>query len=280
MPVAHSSSSEKSVGAGSPRSVSVISRLRRVAASRRTYSPARSARDRGDVRERLALRLAGVVEQRAAGADRERQVLEPKPASVAAPSCLQRARACRSRRRTATAGSRVDEVAVRRLRRRRRPAPRRARCAAARCRAPAARSRRRAACRSRARATRARRVRLSRCRRKQNVVAPCRPAAPESVSVPGVTMRVTLRSTGPLAVAGSPICSQIATDSPSFTSFARYCSTACNGTPAILIGAPADCAALRERDVEQPRRASRRRRRTARRSRPSGRRAACPDARP
>ena len=43
----------------------------------------------------------------------------------------------------------------------------------------------------------------------------------ESVSVPGVTMRTTLRSTGPLLVAGSPICSQIATDSPSFTSFAR-----------------------------------------------------------
>ena len=43
-----------------------------------------------------------------------------------------------------------------------------------------------------------------------------------SVSVPGVTMRCTLRSTGPLLVAGSPICSQIATDSPSFTSLARY----------------------------------------------------------
>jgi hypothetical protein len=35
-----------------------------------------------------------------------------------------------------------------------------------------------------------------------------------SVSVPGVTMRVTLRSTGPLLVAGSPICSQIATETP------------------------------------------------------------------
>ncbi len=42
-----------------------------------------------------------------------------------------------------------------------------------------------------------------------------------SVMVPGVTTRMTLRSTGPLEVAGSPICSQIATDSPSFTSFAR-----------------------------------------------------------
>ena len=43
MPVAHSSSSENRVGAGSPRNVSVSSRLRRVAASSLTYSPARSA---------------------------------------------------------------------------------------------------------------------------------------------------------------------------------------------------------------------------------------------
>ena len=61
-----------------------------------------------------------------------------------------------------------------------------------------------------------------------------------SVRVPGVTMRVTSRSTGPFAVATSPTCSQIATDSPSFTSFARYCSAECQGTPAILIGAPAE----------------------------------------
>ena len=60
----------------------------------------------------------------------------------------------------------------------------------------------------------------------------------ESVSVPGVTTRITFRSTGPLLVAGSPICSQIATDSPSLTSLARYWSTEWNGTPAILIGLP------------------------------------------
>ena len=62
----------------------------------------------------------------------------------------------------------------------------------------------------------------------------------ESVSVPGVTMRATWRSTGPLEVAGSPICSAIATDSPSFTSRARYCSALWYGTPAILIGLPAE----------------------------------------
>jgi hypothetical protein len=43
----------------------------------------------------------------------------------------------------------------------------------------------------------------------------------ESVTVPGVTMRMTRRSTGPFDVAGSPTCSQIAADSPRFTSFAR-----------------------------------------------------------
>ncbi len=42
-----------------------------------------------------------------------------------------------------------------------------------------------------------------------------------SVSVPGVTMRATARSTGPLLVAGSPICSQITADSPALTSLAR-----------------------------------------------------------
>ena len=47
-----------------------------------------------------------------------------------------------------------------------------------------------------------------------------------SVSVPGVTMRIILRSTGPLLVAGSPICSQMATDTPCATSLARYCSAA------------------------------------------------------
>ena len=46
-----------------------------------------------------------------------------------------------------------------------------------------------------------------------------------SVSVPGVMMRTTLRSTT-LPATGSPICSQMATLLPSFTSLARYCSTA------------------------------------------------------
>jgi hypothetical protein len=42
-----------------------------------------------------------------------------------------------------------------------------------------------------------------------------------SVTVPGVTTRVTRRSTGPLAVATSPTCSAMATDSPSLISLPR-----------------------------------------------------------
>ncbi|KGR60079.1 hypothetical protein NX79_12060 [Xanthomonas vasicola] len=42
-----------------------------------------------------------------------------------------------------------------------------------------------------------------------------------SVTVPGVTMCTTLRLIKPLASAGSPICSQIATDSPNATNRAR-----------------------------------------------------------
>ena len=42
-----------------------------------------------------------------------------------------------------------------------------------------------------------------------------------SVKVPGVITRMTWRSTGPLLVAGSPICSQMAIDSPKFTSLTK-----------------------------------------------------------
>jgi hypothetical protein len=61
-----------------------------------------------------------------------------------------------------------------------------------------------------------------------------------SVTVPGVTTRTTSRRTGPLSAPTSPTCSQIAADSPRRTSRARYWSSACTGTPAIGIGAPAD----------------------------------------
>ena len=61
-----------------------------------------------------------------------------------------------------------------------------------------------------------------------------------SVTVPGVTMRTTWRSSGPLEPGTSGSCSQIATLSPRRTSRARYASTAWKGTPAIGIGSPAD----------------------------------------
>ena len=60
-----------------------------------------------------------------------------------------------------------------------------------------------------------------------------------SVRVPGVTIRTTLRSTGPLLVAGSPICSHTATDSPRRIKRARCCSSDWTGTPAIGMGSPA-----------------------------------------
>ena len=67
-------------------------------------------------------------------------------------------------------------------------------------------------------------------------------SSPSSVSVPGVTMRVTRRSTGPRRLAaGSPICSQMATVRPILTSLTRYASTLWNGTPHMGMGCPADC---------------------------------------
>ena len=61
---------------------------------------------------------------------------------------------------------------------------------------------------------------------------------PLSINVPGVRMRTTCRSTGPLLVAGSPICSHTATLCPAWISLLRYCSAEWYGTPAILIVAP------------------------------------------
>ena len=60
-----------------------------------------------------------------------------------------------------------------------------------------------------------------------------------SVSVPGVTIRTILRSIVALPGSlGSPICSQIATETPSFTRRARYCSSVAAGIPAIGMGLP------------------------------------------
>ena len=61
---------------------------------------------------------------------------------------------------------------------------------------------------------------LTRCRA-TNRLSRRSSSSASSVKVPGVTIRTTCRSTGPLLVAGSPSCSQMATDKPSFTSLAR-----------------------------------------------------------
>jgi hypothetical protein len=61
-----------------------------------------------------------------------------------------------------------------------------------------------------------------------------------SVTVPGVTMRTTSRSIGPLVLPGSPRCSQMATLCPLRTSFTRYESSVTAGTPAMGMGAPAE----------------------------------------
>ena len=66
-------------------------------------------------------------------------------------------------------------------------------------------------------------------------------------------MRMTLRSTGPLAVAGSPICSQIATDSPSFTSLRQILLDRVEGHAGHLDRRAGRLAARGQRDVEQPR---------------------------
>ena len=74
-----------------------------------------------------------------------------------------------------------------------------------------------------------------------------------SVTVPGVTTRTTLRSTRPLASAGSPICSQIATDSPSRTSFAEIAFDRVIRHAGHRNRRAGRRAALRQRDVEQAR---------------------------
>ena len=101
----------------------------------------------------------------------------------------------------------------------------------------------------------------------------CRRAVASSVTVPGVTMRTTLRSTGPLVVAESPTCSQIATDSPSLTSLREVALDRVHRHAGHRDRLRRRSAARGQRDVEQPARALARRRRRARRSRPSGRRA-------
>ena len=100
-----------------------------------------------------------------------------------------------------------------------------------------------------------------------------------SVSVPGVTTRTTLRSTGPLLAPTSPTCSQIATDSPELDQPRQVALDRVHRHAGHRDRRAA--AGPRAVSVMSSRRAaffasSRR----ARRNRPSGRTAACPDDRP
>ena len=252
MPVAQSSSSEKSVGAGSPRSVSVSSRLRRVAASMRRYSPARSARDRGDVRERLALRLAARIRaarrrRRSAGC----RSSQPKPASDAAPSCFSSCFRPMSKS-NCQARQPGDEVAVEQSATpsatRISAGPMRRSSLASACGAISATRSSPLASDSQARPTAALVP-----RRASRTLSALSSSSAESVSVPGVTMRVTCRSTGPLAVAGSPICSQIATDSPSLHELGEVLLDRVTRHARHLDRRAGRGAARGEGDVEQPR---------------------------
>ena len=84
-----------------------------------------------------------------------------------------------------------------------------------------------------------------------------RSSSASSVTVPGVTTRTTLRSTGPLAVAGSPICSQIATDSPRRTSLREIAFDRVQRHAGHRNRLAGRLAARGQRDVEQPRGAPR-----------------------
>ena len=85
-----------------------------------------------------------------------------------------------------------------------------------------------------------------------------------SVTVPGVTTRTTLRSTGSLRRGH---VADLLADRHRFAQLDELGQVAfqreCTGTPAITTGSPALHAARRERDVEQPVRACARRRRRA-----------------
>src|SRR6266850_1354235 len=220
MPVAHSSSRENRVGAGSPRSVSVSSRLRRVAASSLTYSPARSAFTAVTCASACPCVLPAYSSNAPHAPIASVRSSQPYPASAAAPSC------CRSflfplSTSKCQAGSRVTKnpSSMKSSAARTSAGPMRLSSFASACGATSATRRAPLASDSQASPT----VDLS-LDSDNRMLSDLSSRSEASVRVPGVTMRVTWRSTGPLAVAGSPICSQIATDWPSFTSFARYCS--------------------------------------------------------
>ena len=225
MPLRQLSSSDSSVGASSPRSVCVSSRLRCVAGGSSSSSLARSTSSVLHVAPAPGpgcARQSSAARRRRRG--RARRSCALKPASEATCSCSHslrcaergvelpgRARACARRAlQHAAAGQRA------RRRTGSRPGP----AAPARRPARARRIRSGRAGRWTGPARPGRQVLRRRCSASSSVSA--RSAISSlSVTVPGVTTRTTLRSTGPLAVATSPTCSATATASPSLISRAR-----------------------------------------------------------
>ena len=226
MLVALALSSENNVGEAAPLMVSVISRLRRVAASMRTKSSPRSTDS--PVRCGNALRCvcctycssapaAAIASGISAQPNPARSaVLNWRDSSLVADAVSN----CQSamRRTAMPLNGSIAEVA---LSDRISSAGCKRSSSARNCEAPVSRMRNfpaaseRVAIPSSAPRTNAAAIKTSRAFGSSAL----------SVSVPGVITRTTARSTGPLLVT-SPICSQIAADSPAFTSFARYDSIA------------------------------------------------------
>ena len=106
------SSSANSVAESWPDSETSISRLRRVAASSCSASPRSSTASARDVRQRGLLRLAHVLQQRAGGGDRQRQIVGAEAAQVERAELVrEQARGAR-RARSARAGARAARRAV------------------------------------------------------------------------------------------------------------------------------------------------------------------------
>ena len=207
MPVRQLSSSDSSVGASSPRSVCVSSRLRCVAGGSSSSSPARSHLEPAHVAPApgpgCARHSSAARRRRRAPA---RRSCASKPASEATCSCSHSLRwpsaASNCQAGRARAARRRCACTRRRAAPRRRPGPRPAPAAPAS--AASSRSLHSARPSSAAGQRPARPGRSGPRAARAAPAAACRLASASSslsVTVPGVTTRTTLRSTGPLAVA-------------------------------------------------------------------------------
>ena len=205
-----------------PTRLTSSSRLRRVAASRISASRALFDAQAADVRHGGLLRVAHVLQQRAGGADRERQLVGAEALEVERAELVgQQPRGARQLEvpgRTRAHGRAVRaEVGVAcDLRQTSSSAGfSRSSSAASAARPSASQDGEAAGGQIEPGEAEALAVAGDRARAGSRGAAS---SSASSVTVPGVTTRTTWRSTGPFDLAGSPICSQIATDSPLRTS--------------------------------------------------------------